>query len=268
MSQYFFKGGRSDHKVRAFDYIRDRLTPSVADCCRYEEVGFNGTTSPSCLVLPGSGGYDSLVVHPSDVVAFDGVRPLNTKGLSALGMVERFVDATGSKLRGYENRSNQVEPDLLVSVSVFSWPSASQYGLLQGMLVRSFAADPRYASLRLDLCSGVDGRIFRPVTSAAYCKMHLCVDLLEGGQHDVYDVRFNPSLDCDENASSMYVLVSPDAFCAGRIVADLVRCAQDGPDPKWLPSDCDQPQPDQQKPRETWMGTWMWTAYHTKSSGR
>lgn len=155
-----------------------------------------------------------------------------------MGMVERFVDATGLELMGYENRSNQVEPDLLVSVSVFGCPLIDRYELLQGMLVRSFAADPRYASLRLDLCSDGTGKSFRSQSSAAYCKMHLCVMLLGDGRHDVYDVQFNPSLKRDGNASSLCVDVSPDAFCAGRIIADLVRCAQDGPDPEWLPSDC------------------------------
>lgn len=158
--------------------------------------------------------------------------------LSALGMVERFVDATGLKLVGYENRSNQVEPDLLVSVSVVGGVFMDRCELLQGMLVRSFAADPRYASLRLDLCSGGAGKSFCPQSSAAYCKMRLCVTLLGGGRYDVYDVRFNPSLECDGGASSLCVSVSPDAFCVGRIIADLVRCTQDGPNPKWLPSDC------------------------------
>ncbi len=245
MSNYFFKGGRADHKARAFAYIRDRMPLRVADCHR-AGAGFNWPTPPSHLVFSGSDGFDSLIERSLDVVAFDDVLPLNTKGLSALGMVERFVVATGLKLMGYENRSNQVEPDLLISVSVFGWPSIDRYELLQGMLVRSFAADPRYASLRLDLCSGGTGKSFRPQSSAAYCKMHLCATLLGGGRHDVYDVRFNPSLECDGNASSLCVSVSPDAFCAGRIVADLVRCAQDGPDPKWLPSNCGEPRPDLQ----------------------
>lgn len=236
MSNYFFKGGRADHKARAFAYIRDRMPLRVTDCHRGEGSGFNWPTPPSRLVF--SGVSDSLIERPLDVAAFDDVLPLNTKGLSALGMVERFVDATGLKLMGYENRSNQVEPDLLISVSVFGWPFIDRYELLQGMLVRSFAADPRYASLRLDLCSGRTGKSFRPQSSAAYCKMHLCATLLGDGRHDVYDVQFNPSLECDGNASSLCVSVSPDAFCVGRIVADLVRCAQDGPDPKWLPSDC------------------------------
>lgn len=241
MSNYFFKGGRADHKARAFAYIRDRMPLRVADCHRGEGAGYNWPPPPSCLIFSGSDGSDSLIERSLDVVAFDDVLPLNTKGLSALGMVERFVDATGLKLVGYENRSNQVEPDLLVSVSVFGWPFIDRYELLQGMLVRSFAADPRYASLRLDLCSDGTGKSFRPQSSAAYCKMHLCATLLGGGQRDVYDVRFNPSLECDGNASSLCVSVSPDAFCAGQIVADLVRCAQDGPDPKWLPSDCGVP---------------------------
>lgn len=241
MSNYFFKGGRADHKARAFAYIRDRMPLRVADCHRCEGAGLDGPTPPSCLVFLGSDGFDSLIERSLDVVAFDDVLPLNTKRLSALAMVERFVDATGLELIGYENRSNQVEPDLLVSVSVFGLPSIDRYEFLQGMLVRSFAADPRYASLRLDMCSDRTGRSFRPQSSAAYCKMHLCVTLLGGGQHDVYDVRFNPSLECDGNASSLCVSASPDAFCAGRIVADLVRCAQDGPDPKWLPSDCGEP---------------------------
>lgn len=236
MSNYFFKGGRADHKARAFAYIRDRMPLRVTDCHRVEGAGFNWPTPPSRLVF--SCGSDSLLERPLDVAAFDDVLPLNTKGLSALGMVERFVDATGLKLMGYENRFNQVEPDLLVSVSVSSWPFIDRYEFLQGMLVRSFAADPRYASLRLDLCSGRTGKTFRPQSSAAYCKMHLCVTLLEDGRHDVYDVQFNPSLECDGNASSLCVSVGPSAFCVGRIVADLVRCAQDGPDPKWLPSDC------------------------------
>ena len=236
MSNYFFKGGRADHKARAFAYIRDRMPLRVTDCHRGEGAGFNWPTPASRLVF--SGVSDSLIERPLDVVAFDDVRPLNTKGLSALGMVERFVDATGLKLMGYENRSNQVEPDLLISVSVFGWPFIDRYELLQGMLVRSFATDPRYASLRLDLCSDGTRKSFRPQSSAAYCKMHLCVTLLGDGRHDVYDVQFNPSLKCDGNASSLCVSVSPDAFCVGRIVADLVRCAQGGPDPKWLPSDC------------------------------
>ena len=238
MSNYFFKGGRADHKARAFAYIRDRMPLCVADCHRDEEAGFTWPTPPSRLVFSGSGGFDSLIERPLDVTAFDDVLPLNTKGLSALGMVERFVDATGLKLMGYENRSNQVEPDSLVSVSVVGWPFIERYELLQGMLVRSFAADPRYASLRLDLCSVGNRKSFRPQSSAVYCKMHLCATLLGGGRHDVYDVRFNPSLECDGNASSLCISVSPDAFCAGRIVADLVRCAQDGPDPEWPPSDC------------------------------
>ena len=237
MLNYFFKGGRADHKARAFAYIRDRMPLHVADCPRDEVAGFNWPKPPSCLVFLGSNGFGRLIERSLDVVAFDDVLPLNTKGLSALGMVERFVDATGLTLMGYENRSNQVEPDLLVSVSVFGWPSIDRYELLQDMLVRSFAADPRYASLRLDLCSDGNGKSFRPQSSAAYCKMHLCVVLLVGGRHGVYDVQFNPSLERDENASLMCVSVSPDAFCMGRIVADLVRCAQDGPDPKWLPSD-------------------------------
>lgn len=238
MSNYFFKGGRADHKARAFAYIRDRMPLRLGDNPRREGAGIDWPTPPSRLVFPGSGGFDSLIERPLDVAAFDDVLPLNTKGLSALGMVERFVDATGLKLMGYENRSNQVEPDLLVSVSVFGWPSIDRYELLQGMLVHSFAADPRYASLRLDLCSDRNRKSFRPQSSAAYCKMHLCAVLLGGGRHDVYDVRFSPSLERDRNASSLCVSVSPDAFCVGRIVADLVRCAQDGPDPKWLPSDC------------------------------
>ena len=64
MSNYFFNGGRA---------------------------GFNWPTPPSRLVF--SGGSDSLIERPLDVAAFDDVLPLNTKGLSALGMVERFVDA-------------------------------------------------------------------------------------------------------------------------------------------------------------------------------
>lgn len=230
MSNYFFKGGRADHKTRAFAYIRDRMSLRVEDCHQYEGVGFDWPKPPSRLVFPGSDGFDSLIERPLDVAAFDDVLPLNTKGLSALGMVERFVDATGLKLMGYENRFNQVEPDLLVSVSVFSWPFIDRSKLLQGMLVRSFAADPRYASLRLDLCSSENGKSFRPQSSAAYCKIHLCVTLLGNGRHGVYDVQFNPSLERDGNASSLCVSVSPDAFCAGRIVADLVRCAQDGPE--------------------------------------
>ena len=92
-------------------------------------------------------------------------------------IISSRAEGPGLKLMGYENRSNQVEPDLLISVSVFGYPSIDRYGLLQGMLVRSFAADPRYASLRLDLCSGGNGKSFRPQSSAAYCKMHLCVTL-------------------------------------------------------------------------------------------
>lgn len=68
--------------------------------------------------------------------------------------------------------------------------------------------------------------------------MRLCVTLLTCGRRDVCDVQFDSSLECDELASSLCVSVGPDAFCAGRIVADLVRCVQDGPDPKRLPSDC------------------------------
>ena len=231
MSNYFFKGGKADHKARAFAYIRDRMPLRIAGYPRDEGTGFDWPKHPSRLVFSPS---DGLIEHTLDAAAFNDALPLNTKGLSALGMVDCFVDATGLNLVGYENRSNQVEPDLLVSVSVFDWPDACRHELLQAMLVYSFAADPRYASLRLDLCSGRTGRDFRPQSSAAYCKMHLCVVLLENGRHGIYDVQFNMSLDCDENASSLCVSVSPDAFCAGRIVADLVRCVQDGPDPKWL----------------------------------
>lgn len=218
MSGYFFKGGRADHKARAFAYIRDRMPLRVTDCHRGEWAGFNWPTPPSRLVSSS--------------------QAVPTVLLSALGVVERFVDATGLKLVGYENRSNQVEPGLLVSVSVVGGVFMDRCELLQGMLVRSFAADPRYASLRLDLCSGGAGRSFCPQSSAAYCKMRLCVTLLGGGRYDVYDVRFDPSLECDGGASSLCVSVSPDAFCVGRIIADLVRCTQDGPNPKWLPSDC------------------------------
>lgn len=237
MSTYFFKGGRADHKARAFAYIRDRMPLHVKDCHLSEWAGPDWPAPPPRLFF-FSDVSDSLIERPLDEACFDDGLPLNTKGLSALGMVERLVDTTGLKLMGYENRSNQVEPDLLVSVSVFGRPFMDRYVLLQDMLVRSFAADPRYASLRMDLCSDKTGKSFRPRSSAAYCKMHLCVTLLEDGRHDVYDVQFIPSLKGDENASSLRVYVSPDAFCVGRIVADLVRCAQDGPDPKWLPSDC------------------------------
>lgn len=236
MSNYFFKGGRADHMARAFAYIRDRMPLRIADYRQGADhaADYGWPKSPSRLVFSSS---DGLIERPLEAVAFDDALPLNTKGLSALGMVECFADATGLNLVGYENRSNQVEPGLLVSVSVFGWPSMDRYGFLQGMLVRSFAADPRYASLHLDLCSCRNGKSFRPQSSAAYCGTHLCVTLLDDGRHDVYDVRFNASLECDENVSSLCVSVSPDVFCAGRIVADLVRCVQDGPDPKWLTAD-------------------------------
>lgn len=231
MSNYFFKGGMVDHKARAFAYIRDRMPTRLSDCYRDELAVFSWSKLPSRLVFSPS---DGLIERTQDAAMFDDALPLNTKGLSALGMVECFVDAVGLNLVGYENRSNQVEPDLLVSVSVFDCHFTCRHEFLQGLLVHSFAADPRYASLRLDLCSDRKGRSFRPQSSASYCGMHLCVLLLTDGRHDVYDVQFNASLAHDENASSLCVSVSPDVFCAGRIVADLVRSVQDGPDPKWL----------------------------------
>lgn len=53
MSNYFFKGGRADHRARAFAYIRDRMPLRVTDCHR--------------------GVSDSLIEHQLDVVAFDDV---------------------------------------------------------------------------------------------------------------------------------------------------------------------------------------------------
>lgn len=50
MSNYFFKGGRADHKARAFAYIRDRMPLRVTDCHRGEGAGFGWPTPPSRLV--------------------------------------------------------------------------------------------------------------------------------------------------------------------------------------------------------------------------
>lgn len=177
MSNFFFKGGRADHKARAF----------ATDCHRDERVVFSGIS-------------DSLIGRPSDVAAFDDVLPLNTKGLGALGMVERFVDATGLKLRGYENRSHQVEPDLLLSVS--------------------FAADPRYASLRLDLCSGGIGKIVcRLLQDAPVCDYagRRPTRRLRCSVQPVFRMR-------RERLVSVRHGLSPRRM----------RSAQDGPDLKWL----------------------------------
>lgn len=76
-------------------------------------------------------------------------------------------------------------------------------------------ADPRYASLRLDLCSGRSRKSFRPQSSAAYCKMHLYAILLGDGRHDVYDVQFNPFLECDGERLVSVRQRQPGCFLCG-----------------------------------------------------
>ena len=221
MTDFYFKGGSSSCKARAYGYIRDRLPVrpvTVSDGDGFPAPG------PAVIRLPQG---DGLITN-GPVSSFADRVAIDCHKASPCTMVERFVDATGVGLLGYDSHHIQVEPELLVSLLVVDVHSMLRCDWLADAIVHSFALNPVYADLRLDITVDANKGGFRPRTSKAYCGAHAVVAVAgpQPGLIDEYDVNVSHHLEHDPNASSITVSVGLSRIDVGRIVRDIVESAR------------------------------------------
>ena len=221
MADFYFKGGASHCKARAYGYIRDRLPVrpvTVSDGDGFPAPG------PAVIRLPQG---DGLITN-GPVSFFDDRVAIDCHKASPCAMVERFVDATGVDLLGYDSHRVQVEPELLVSLFVIDIHSLRRCNWLADAIVHSFALDPAYADLPIDITVDANKCGFRPCNSAAYCGVHAVVEVAgpRPGLLDEYDVDVFHRLGCDPDASSIVVSVGLSRVDVGRIVHDIVESAR------------------------------------------
>lgn len=218
MTDFYFKGGTSSCKARAYGYIRDRLPmrpTTISDADNY------GT---AVIRLPNGDG----LITKGPVSSFADSVAIECSKASPCAMVERFVDATGVDLLGYDSRHIQVEPELLVSLFVLDVYHLQRCNWLADAIVHSFALDPVYADLPLDITVDVNKGGFRSSKSAAYCGAHAFVEVAgpQPGLLDEYDVSVHHHLKYDPNASSIIISVGLSRIDVGRIVRDIVERAR------------------------------------------
>lgn len=221
MADFYFKGGSPSCKARAYGYIRDRLPVrpvTVSDGDGFPAPG------PAVIRLPQG---DGLITN-GPVSSFADRVAIDCRKASPREMVERFVDAAGVGLLGYDSRRIQVEPELLVSLFVVDVHSMSRCNWLADAIVHSFALDPVYADLPLDITVDANKGGFRPRGSAAYCGVHAVVEVAgpQPGLLDEYDVNVSRRSEHDPGASSIIVSVGLSRIDVGRIVRDIVESAR------------------------------------------
>lgn len=216
MTDFYFKGGTSSCKARAYGYIRDRLP--------VRPVTVTDGNGPAVIRLPQGDG----LVTKGPVSSFADRVAIDCRKASPRAMVERFVDATGVGLLGYDSRHIQVEPELLVSLFVIDVHRMLRCDWLADAIVHSFALDPVYADLPIDITVDANKGGFRSRDSAAYCGAHAVVGVAgpQPGLLDEYDVSVSRHLERDPSASSIIVSVGLSRIDVGRIVRDIVESAR------------------------------------------
>lgn len=221
MAFYYIKGGTSDAKARAVAYIRDRLPIRPVTHPLYEG-GYEGYPVKPALIwltnehrLMTNGPLSAF--HGDDPVAVDCTR------CAPLEIVERVVDATGIELLGYDNRAVQVEPKLLVELSVYDIRRMLHCAWLEETIVHAFASEPKYAGLPIDLTVDANQRGFRSNRSAAYCGLHAAVAVYSDPA--LYDVETCHGLTADPDAASLCFDVGLSKVDVGRILSDIVATA-------------------------------------------
>lgn len=224
MALYYIKGGTSDAKARAIAYIRDRLPIRPVTHTLYEISDEGCPVPPVHIWLPS--GHRLMTHGPLSEFYDDNPVAIGCKGCAPLEIVERVVDATEIELLGYDDRAVQVEPKLLVELSVYDIRRMLHCEWLEDAIVHSFALEPKYAGLPVDLTVDANQRGFRPKGSAAYCGMHATVAVhSEPALLDVYETQTNYGLRADPDAVSLFFDIGLSKVDVGRILCDVVAVA-------------------------------------------
>ena len=224
MAFYYIEGGTSDVKARAFAYIRDRLPTRPVTLTRYERDDDGGPVPPAFIRLT----YEHRLMTNGPLAAFHDDNPvaIDCKGCTPLGIVERIVDATGVKLLGYDDHAVQVEPKLLVGLSVYDIWRMLRCEWLEDAIVHAFALEPKYAGLPIDLTVDANQRGFRSNRSAAYCGMHATVSVYsDPALLDAYDMKTHHGLKADPGAVSLCFDIGLSKVDVGRILGGIVATA-------------------------------------------
>lgn len=224
MAFYYIKGSRSDAKARAVAYIRDRLPIRPVKGTLYERGDEECPVKPALIWL--TNGHRLMTNGPLSAFYDDDPVAVDCKHCAPLEIVERVVDATGIKLLGYDNRAVQVEPKLLVELSVYDIQRMLHCTWLEETIVHAFAMEPKYAGLPIDLTIDENQRGFRSNRSAAYCGLHAAVAVYSNpALLDVYDVKTHHSLTADPDAASLCFDVGLSKVDVGCILSDIVATA-------------------------------------------
>ena len=224
MAFYYIKGGTSDAKARAVAYIRDRLPVRPVKDTPYKRGDERYPVMPAVMRLT----LEHRLMTNGPLSAFQGDDPvaIDCKHCAPLEIVERVVDATGIKLLGYDNRAVQVEPKLLVELSVYDVQRMLHCTWLEETIVHAFALEPKYAGLPIDLTVDENQRGFRSKRSAAYCGMHAAVAVYsDPALLDTYDVKTHHGLTTDPDAVSLFFNVGLSKVDVGCILSGIVATA-------------------------------------------
>lgn len=224
MAFYYIKGGTSDAKARAIAYIRDRLPIRPVTHTPYGGGDGEGPVPPAFILL--ANGHRLMTNGPLFEFHDDNPVAIDCTGCAPLGIVERVVDATGTELLGYDDRAVQVEPKLLVELSVYDIRRMLHCDWLEEAIVHAFALEPKYAGLPIDLMVDANQRGFRSNRSAAYCGMHATVAMYsDPALLDMYDMRTQYGLKADPDAVSLCFDVGLSRVDVGRILGGIVTTA-------------------------------------------
>ena len=224
MAFYYVKGGTSDAKARAVAYIRDRLPIRPVTHTLYEGGDEGYPVKPAFIWLTN----EHRLMTNGPLSAFHGDDPVavDCKYCAPLEIVERVVDATGIELLGYDDRAVQVEPKLLVELSVYDIRRMLHCAWLEEMIVHAFALEPKYAGLPIDLTVDENQRGFRSNRSAAYCGLHATVAVYsDPALLDTYDVKTRHGLTADPDAVSLCFDVGLSKVDVGCILSGIVATA-------------------------------------------
>lgn len=224
MACYYIKGGTSDAKARAVNYIRDRLPIRPVTHTPRETIDEGCPVPPAFIWLD----YEHRLMTNGPLSEFHDDNPvaIDCTGCAPLEIVERVVDATGIKLLGYDDRAVQVEPKLLVELSVYDIRRILRCDWLEETIIHAFALEPKYAGLPIDLTVDANQLGFRSNKSAAYCGMHTTVAVYsDPALLDAYDMKMCHGLKADPDAVSLHFDIGLSKVNVGRILGGIITTA-------------------------------------------
>lgn len=224
MAFYYIEGGTSDAKARAIAYIRDRLP--IRPVTHTLNRGGDGERPVPPAFMWLANGHCLMTNGPLSEFYDDNPVAIDCKGCAPLEIVERVVDATEVELLGYDDRAVQVEPKLLVELSVYDIRRMLHCDWLEETIVHAFALEPKYTGLPVDLTVDKNQRGIRSNRSAVYCGMHVIVSVYsDPALLDTYDMKTQYGLKADPDAVSLCFDMGLSKVDVGRILGGIVATA-------------------------------------------